>query len=171
METPTPRTRRQLTLFVPPSAAAELEALRQVLDPIQHSLIAAHATLCREDEFGPTIEPELARRFAETQPRPLTLHFGAPQAFQGHGILLPCVNGVEAFHRLRVQILGSSQIRAHPPHITLAHPRNPKAPGNTLPTTQRLPDPLVITFTSVSLIEQTEADAWREVARYDLPES
>ena len=45
-------TRRQLTLFVPHAEAAPIEALRATLDPVQHALIAAHVTLCREDELA-----------------------------------------------------------------------------------------------------------------------
>jgi|GEM_PF-3988953 len=43
--------RRHLILFVPAGITASIEALRRFVDPVQHSLIPAHVTLCREDEL------------------------------------------------------------------------------------------------------------------------
>jgi hypothetical protein len=43
--------RRQLSLYVPEPIATRLEAVRRVLDPVQHALIPAHVTLCRDDEL------------------------------------------------------------------------------------------------------------------------
>ena len=164
-------SRIQLTLFVPPAEAAELEALRRRLDPIQSGLIAAHVTLCREDELE-GIEPDLIRqRLDASNPPPLTLHFGAAERFSGHGVLLPCMGGEEEFQALRQCILGSASVRRQAPHITLAHPRNPRAPGNNelAHAASIAPGRSSITFTSVCRIRQDAPScAWRLLDRFAL---
>jgi hypothetical protein len=52
-------------------------------------------------------------------------------------------------------------IRTQPAHITLAHPRNPKAKGNTLANASPVAGGLEITFLRVSLIEQDRQEPWR----------
>lgn len=153
--------RRQLSLYVSGEFAPAIEAVRKVVDPVQISLIPAHVTLCREDEILDLSFPELQHRLSDERCKPITLSFGPVQAFAGHGLLLPCTTGTEEFKRLREHILGSREIREQPPHITLAHPRNPKAPGNSRESVSGLPANLTITFDSVSLIEQTERQPWR----------
>ncbi len=149
-------TRRQLSLYVPERAAAPLEALRRELDPVQHALIPAHVTLCREDEIDDAVR---ARLGGERFP-PLTLTFGRAEPFLGHGILFPCIAGEDAFRTLREAVLGRSGVRRQPPHITLAHPRNPKAQGNDLAAALALPATFAITFDLVRLIEQRESLPW-----------
>jgi hypothetical protein len=153
--------RRQLTLFVPPPASGLLEEIRRLVDPIQSALIAVHVTLCREDELAPNIESEVRRRLETLPLAPLWLRFGPPETFHQHGILLPCLEGAGAFHRLRSELLGPAPIRAQPAHITLAHPRNPKAKGNALANASRVAGGLEITFLRVSLIEQDRQEPWR----------
>jgi 2'-5' RNA ligase len=153
--------RRQLTLFVPAPYAAAIEAVRQVVDPVQHRLIAAHVTLCREDELAPLAHDELDARAGRSLAEPLVLAFGAPEPFDGHGILLPCVAGLGGFHALRRRVLGVPSPRAHRPHLTLAHPRNPVAPGNALDRAAALADLGPIPFDAVSLIEQHGHEPWR----------
>lgn len=70
--------------------------------------------------------------------KPITLHCGPPEIFSGHGILLPCIAGMHDFHALREQILGRITPRTQHPHITLAHPRNPQVPENSLAATTSL---------------------------------
>lgn len=161
-----PHSRRQLTLYVPAEAAAELEAMRRVLDPVQSGLIPAHVTLCREDELEQLSFPEL-RRQAGTLGA-ITLHFGRPEAFHEHGILLPCVGGQDEFHALRRRLLGSSDIRRPEPHITLAHPRNPKAPGSSLATAASLPADLSISFDTIRLIQQEGTARWDVLELFGL---
>lgn len=161
-----PARRRQLSLYVPAEAARELEAVRRVVDPVQHRLIPAHLTLCREDELEGL--PPLGPRLAALGLGPLTLRFGAPQAFSGHGLLLPCVGGAPAFRRLREAVLGSSQVRDQAPHLTLAHPRNPRAPGNSLLAAAGLPEVLTLTFPVLSLIEQEGQAPWRVLETHRL---
>ena len=156
--------RLQLTLFVPDDVAAVLEPIRQRLDPVQQGLIGSHVTLCREDELAES--PLAVLHGVAQRPMAITLTFGAPVGFDSHGVLLPCIDGATEFHGLRAAILGSTAIRQHAAHITLAHPRNPRAPGNSTPSEISLATPLRITFSTISLIEQVDGGAWvvREVA-------
>lgn len=160
--------RTQLTLFLPEAEARLIESVRRVVDPIQFQLIAAHVTLCREDELVDLDPGELGARFDGGTAKPITLRFGRPEAFHDHGILLPCIDGEKEFRSLRMVALGSNEIRRQTPHITLAHPRNPNSAGNSLENAQVLPETISVTFTSVSLIEQTDAMPWRVKRTFDL---
>lgn len=160
--------RRQLSLFVPGNSAEELEAVRRIVDPVQSGLIPAHVTLCREDEIGQLSLSEIQARLSNPKLEPITLRFGQAEAFLGHGILLNCIGGLNEFQALREQILGSREIRAHQPHITLAHPRNPKAPGNSLSAISSLRLPISIQFDQVSVIEQEGRESWRSLQSFLL---
>jgi 2'-5' RNA ligase len=158
--------RKQLSMYVPPDAGREIEEVRRVLDPIQHSLIPAHITLCREDELT---ELSAIQHRLNNNPLPqLTLRFGKPEIFSGHGVLLHCVEGGGAFHALREYLLGSKNIREQMPHITLAHPRNPKAFGNTLQNALPLPENITITFPTIFLIEQAGSAPWQILSTHRL---
>jgi hypothetical protein len=157
-------TRIQLSLYVPLPHSDAIEAVRRVVDPVQFGLIPAHVTLCREDELASfagwrerleTLPPEAIR---------LHLRFGRAVSFSGHGILLQCMEGIEAYRELRRRILGSSAVREMQPHLTLAHPRNPQAPGNTIEATFELPPSFEIAFDSVKLIEQVDSGPWKTLA-------
>ena len=168
----TPPRRRQLTLFVPNDAAHTLEAVRERLDPVQHRLIPAHVTLCREDELergsGHAWRDRLAAAGTTLAAAPVTLTFGSATAFSGHGVLLPCIGGEPAFHALRVLLLGDPAPRRHEPHLTLAHPRNPRAPQNVPTTYADVPSPLQVTFRTVCLIEQSGDEPWQVLETYTL---
>ncbi|QJR37276.1 2'-5' RNA ligase family protein [Gemmatimonas groenlandica] len=97
--------RRQLTLFVPHAGAGAIEEVRAQLDPVQHGLIPAHVTLCREDELAEHAGDVWRDRLAAATVAPVTLTFGAPVSFSGHGVMLPCIAGQPAFHVLRAQVL------------------------------------------------------------------
>lgn len=161
-------TRIQLSLYVPEPAASVLEPVRRMLDPVQARLIPAHVTLCREDELAPIRDSALLPRLADLPLGPLTLHFGGPAPFHGHGILLPCSAGEDAFVALRQHLLGAGPIRRPSPHITLAHPRNPKAAGNGLAAAAMLPGTMAVTFTRIHLIEQTGTRPWRVLGVFDI---
>lgn len=154
------RIRSQLSLLVPPESSPDLEAIRRVVDPVQSRLIPAHVTLCREDELLGFGIPDLRERLAHARPEAITLQFGPPERFAEHGILLPCIGGTDAFQALRTIVLGDQSARPHAPHLTLAHPRNPKAPGNDLSNTAPLRHGLRITFGAVHLIEQVDETPW-----------
>ena len=162
-------TRRQLSLYVPHTAGAGLEAVRQVLDPVQAGLIPAHVTLCRQDEIGQMSATELEFRIRRSAAQPVMLGFGSPVNFDGHGILLPCVAGEQAFHQLRREVLGATAIRRHAPHITLAHPRNPPRAKGSLIEAMGLPENLSFTFATIVSIEQIEATLpWRVLREFTL---
>ena len=160
--------RRQLTLFVPSNSSAELERVRRIVDPVQSGLIPAHVTLCREEEIGELSISGIAGRLSNERLKPITLHFGQPEVFSGHGILLSCVRGQDEFQALREHVLGSTDIKTPRPHITLAHPRNPKATGNSLAHASGLPTVTSITFDTVSLIEQKDREPWQVLQSFHL---
>ncbi len=161
--------RTQLSLFVPTSAAATLEAVRRLVDPVQAALIPAHVTLCRVADLTDITPSLLQARLATESTAPLTLHFGAAVRSEAHGLLLPCVAGADAFTTLRRVVLGPDAARAGTPHLTLAHPRNPRAPGNDVAATRVIPTPLEISFCEVQWIEQdTPGQPWRIRHTYPL---
>ena len=151
--------RRQLSLYVPEPQRSAIDAIRAVLDPVQHRLIPAHVTLCREDELADVGADALAGRFAGAAP--ITLRFGAPERFAGHGVLMPCVAGESDVHALRQRLLGRRDVRRASPHLTLAHPRNPVAAGNDLAAAAALRDGIVLRFDRAQRIEQVDGRAWR----------
>ena len=161
------RIRHQLSLFVPPSVSGPIEVVRRVVDPVQHRLIPAHVTLCREDELEGIAPEMLQARFASA-PMRVRLRFGAPFRFHEHGILLPCVGGDEGFQRLRAHVLGGPGFRKQEPHITLAHPRNPKAPGNSLDAASALAGVLDLEFPAACLIRQEGDNAWQVLESYTV---
>lgn len=153
-------------MYVPPDAAREIEAVRRIVDPIQSRLIPAHVTLCREDELGDLASVRARLRGAPF--KPLTLRFGKPVAFAGHGLLLECVAGEDRFRAVRQYLLASSRVRDRKPHITLAHPRNPRSRGNSLSNASTLPEVVEVTFPSIHLIEQEGDGPWQLLEKYEL---
>jgi hypothetical protein len=160
-------TRLQLTLFGSGPQAAALEIHRRALDPVQASLIALHVTLCREDELALSA-PEIADRLERAPWHELELQFGPPERFQVHGVLLPCTGGEDRFHQLRQWVLKSSTVRRHRPHLTLAHPRNPRSPGNTDVAISRLPRSTTLSFDTVWRIRQEGHAPWRTLGSTKL---
>jgi 2'-5' RNA ligase superfamily protein len=159
--------RSQLTLFILGEIGERIDRIRKIVDPIQAALIAPHLTLCREDELqGITPAMISARLSGQVM---ISLQFGRPEISDGHGLLLRCVSREEQFAQLRRQLLG---IDARPlgPHITLAHPRNPRSVGNSLGVVD-LEFPLEIRFARVTLIEQEiPGQAWTRVTEFALAE-
>jgi len=162
------RTRRQLSMYVPSADGVQLESVRKVLDPVQAGLIPAHVTLCREDEIDQLSALEIEARLRSSAVQPVTLCFGRPVIFQGHGVLLPSVAGEQAFHELRTHVLGTTAIRRDAPHITLAHPRNPPPSKSSLADAMGLPDNLSYTFAKIATIEQIGAAPWRMLQGFTL---
>ncbi|MCY1018176.1 2'-5' RNA ligase family protein [Pyxidicoccus sp. MSG2] len=160
-----------MTLFVPGPLAAEIEAVRHVVDPIQKRLIPAHVTLCREDELGRLSEMELDARLLSPHLKPVTLRFGEPEAFHGHGIVMYGIEGLEDFRFLRQTILGALDLKPQRPHITLAHPRNPQAPGNSLDRAAGLRTLPPINFNTLCLIEQVMGSPWQVLRSIELSAS
>jgi hypothetical protein len=153
-------SRTQLSLFVPRESGARIEAVRRVVDPHQFRLIPAHVTLCRDDEIAARGLADITRRLEDEELPALTLRFGAPERFDGHGILLPCIEGAEAFAAMRESVLSPLAARHQAAHLTLAHPRNPKVSENELSRAATLDTGIAITFATVQLIEQTDGAPW-----------
>ncbi len=159
--------RSQLSLFVPPSIGADIEAIRRIVDPVQSRLIPAHVTLCREDELTGFDLAELETLLRQVRHGPVTLQFGPPERFGEHGVLLPCIGGTAGFQSLREVVIGARHARPHAPHLTLAHPRNPRAPRNSLESAAILRDGLSVTFDTVNVIDQVDDAPW--VVRGTVP--
>ncbi len=153
-------------MYLPADAAREIEAVRRVVDPVQSSLIPAHVTLCRQDELADF--PPILARLRDAPFGPLTLRFGRPAAFSGHGLWLECVDGEDRFRALREYLLASTPVRDEKPHLTLAHPRNPRASGNAPGSMSALPDVFEVTLPSVHLIEQERGERWQVLETYEL---
>lgn len=160
--------REQLTLCVPSAQAGVLEEARGLLDPVQATLIRAHVTLCREHELTSLNDETIAARLQARACGPLTLRFGAPVPFASHGLLLPCIGGLDEFQALRRCVLESDLGAEHPPHLTLAHPRNPKAPGNHPSNVARLRWPPVVEFRVVARIRQLDGGPWKSIGEHSL---
>ncbi len=160
--------RIQLSMYASSGVSEQLEDLRLLLDPVQCRLIPAHVTLCREEELTPTVLHDVRSRLSHANMTQLTLVFGPAQAFGGHGILLPCIGGEAQFQALREHVLGHPPQQHLAPHLTLAHPRNPKAPGNNIAHTALLPREIRIHFNDVRLIEQRESAPWRVLETFTL---
>ena len=157
--------RIQLSLFITGAIREEIERVRQRVDPVQSALIPAHVTLCREDELSGETLDALAMRLAGCAP--LRLAFGDVVAFGGHGIMARCSEGAELYSRLRRSVLGADAREARP-HITLAHPRNPRAPGNALDAID-LEFPLHVVFDTAMLIEEEAAGLpWRVIREFPI---
>ena len=159
-------SRTQLTLLVPEPAASVLEEVRRRVDPAQAALVPAHVTLAREDEL--TGLDAVRARLRAGRLSPLTLVLGCPEIFGGHGLLLPCTGGRDAYHALRSAVLGAGARGEATPHLTLAHPRNVRAPGNALLETRGLPGAMRVTFRAVHLVEQAGEGPWRKLERFAL---
>jgi 2'-5' RNA ligase len=160
--------RLQLSLYVAEPEASALDALRARLDPVQRALIAPHVTLARDADIDTRSGPDWRDRVATLREPVLRLRFGPAEAFHENGILLRCVGGVDRFDALRARILGPAALSLAP-HLTLAHPRNPRAPGNSLAhALAELPSPLELRFDALNLIEQCNGGPWRVLAKARL---
>jgi len=160
--------RQQLSLWLRGDDAGPIESLRASLDPVQHALIPAHVTLCRDEETAILTTALVQLRLAESCIRPFELRFGAPRPFDTHGWLLPCVEGEAAFQELRRCVLGGPPERVQHPHLTLAHPRNPRAARNPPGIVPEFPSGHRACVDAVYWIEQAPREAWRVVRRLPL---
>ena len=156
-------TRRQLSLFLPEAQRLLVERIRLRLDPIQHALIPAHVTLCRDDEL-PYLQ-QLTQRLDRLEPFLITMKFGEPQELPDGCVLLRPSLGLEEFQALRQSILGLSA-PAYGAHLTLLHSRNASGAVHDLTAIARELADLVVTFNTVSLIEQHGCDPWQVKGAY-----
>jgi len=152
--------RIQLTLFV--QEASAIEAIRRQYNPVQHSLIAAHVTLCREDEL---LDIEKVWQNLEQLDFPaITIRFRKPERFdEGKGVLLPAQGENTSFQELRKTVLKGviEQPRIHQPHITLMHPRNSICTDEFFLDISKRELPDSIQFNKISLIELADGGIWK----------
>lgn len=152
--------RIQLSLFVPESLSATIEEIRCRYNPVQNDLIAAHVTLCREDEL--TVLAAVLKNLDQLDFPSLTISFNRPERFDhGKGLLLPARNNT-IFQDLRKVVLKgvTDQPRLHAPHLTLMHPRNSTCTDLLFDEIQSIPLPESFHFTQISLIEQVNGGPW-----------
>lgn len=156
-------TRRQLSLILPEPQQSLIEPIRLRLDPIQRELIPAHVTLCREAEL--TAWPEIQQRLDALGPIAITMTFEDPQELPDGCILLRQATGIEQFQALRQSILGTA-CDAYAAHLTLLHPRNASGAVHDLGVIAHKLAGLVVTFHTVSLVEQHGCNPWQVKGEY-----
>lgn len=164
------KVRHQITLFLPEAASQLVEPVRAVVDPVQASLIRAHVTLVRDDEL-PQISPETFTARLDLpidQRSPLELTFAGPSPSVDHGILMHCASELTEFQALRCRLFPELNSKSMKAHITLAHPRNPKAAGNKPQNLRPLANGLTIKFRQLALIQQTDGQPWVTLKTVDL---
>ena len=157
--------RRQLSLFLPVTEGAVVESTRRTLDPLQHSLIPAHVTLCRDSEIEPW--HQLRNRLAALTHVDVTLSFGSPTRLPDGCVLLPVVGSTASYDNLRRTLLGD-RCNKHSPHITLLHPRNAHGRADDLLALSTASFPTKVRFTEISAIEQIDGGVWSVVERFGV---
>lgn len=155
-------TRRQATLYLPLPHAPAIEALRATFNPVQHALIRAHVTLCREDEVHDW--DELASRLEALGPVAVPLAFGEPLR-EGNLVYLPATDSASAFAQLRHSLLArpGTSVRRHDPHLTLIHPRNGSCSDAIFASIVARTSPFSATFREVTLITQVDGGPWSDL--------
>lgn len=152
--------RLQLSLFVPENSSAAIEEIRSRYNPVQYELIAAHVTLCREDELAPL--EAILKNLDQLDFPAFTISFNRPVRFDhGKGLLLPARDNT-VFQGLRKGVLKgiADQPRIHVPHLTLMHPRNSICTDITFNEILHVPLPDSFQFNCISLIEQVNGSVW-----------
>ncbi len=161
--------RRQLTLFADAREAEGIEAFRREFNPIQQALIAAHVTLCREEELVDW--PFVMNQLSNQPLRVFNLYFQSPERFDnGRGLFLPAREPLQGFHQLRRSILPFWAVPIHQPHphLTLIHPRNAVCTDEIFEAASKIRFPDKLTFSSITLIEQENAGVWKRLTEFNL---
>lgn len=161
-------SRQQLTLFI--SEERELfESVRVRYNPVQHALIAAHITLCREDEL--LLLPKVFDNIRSLRLQPITVTLGPPARFaEGRGLWLPGVGENTGFHELRALLLKGvvATPRHQHPHITLIHPRNGLCTTAIFEELKQYTFPTQLRFRQISFICQQGENAWELQEQFEL---
>jgi 2'-5' RNA ligase len=163
------KIRRQLTLFLSENNE-NIEKIRATFNPIQFNLIAAHITLCREDEID-QLDKIIENIKSISCGKPIHIEFDPVKRFEnGKGVLIPGKIRNPDFHNLRKAILKDliESPREHQPHITLMHPRNSTCTDEVFNKIKEYPLPDVLTFEQISLIEQRNGEKWQVIETYSL---
>lgn len=161
-----PQARRQLSLFLRNNFEI-IENIRAKYNPVQHDLIAAHVTLCREDEIE-QLEQIIENIKAIKLGKPISIQFGAVERFdEGKGVFIPAKGENIAYFELRKLVLGASELsKEQQPHITLIHPRNGTCTAEIFAQIQAFDLPTELDFDSIRLIEQKEGSKWENVQTF-----
>ena len=157
--------RRQLTLFVDPRDAENIERVRKTFNQLQYELIKCHVTLCREDELLDL--DVIITNLESLTDICISIEFGEVlRVSDGKGVLLPGKGDNDEFRELRKQILHGLNIdpMRQEPHITLMHPRNSTCTDHIFEEIQKIKIPSHLEFNHISLIEQKDGGPW-EVLR------
>ncbi|GAA4308398.1 hypothetical protein GCM10023149_02310 [Mucilaginibacter gynuensis] len=162
-------TRRQLTLFIT-EGKETIELIRAKFNPAQHDLIAAHVTLCRENEIG-LLDKVIQNIRPVNIHKPLIIKFESPVRFaDGKGVLIPAIERNDEFYNLRKVVLKG--IYADPyqqhPHITLMHPRNSTCTDEIFEQIIQYELPVQLNFDAISLIEQKDGGKWTILKQFAL---
>ena len=161
-------TRKQLTLFIE-DPSGTIEAIRATRNPVQHRLIAAHVTLCREDELD-AFDTIIKNIQSVQLSNPIRLQLGTVQRFDdGKGLWIPIIDPQNAFKELRKNVLGRSvPSKEQLPHITLIHPRNATCTDAIFEAIKKQKLPTDVVVTSISLIAQTNGGKWQVMQDFHL---
>ncbi|MCF0056041.1 2'-5' RNA ligase family protein [Dyadobacter sp. CY356] len=161
--------RRQLTLFLT-NQKDEIEKIRSEFNPVQFELIAAHITLCRENEIE-ELDKIIGNIRTISFSKPLQMEFEPVERFEkGKGLLIPAKIGNSDFLELRTTILaGTGEFnRNYLPHITLMHPRNSICTDKIFDQIKKYKLPSIINFDTISLIEQTGDGVWKIIQQFPI---
>ena len=161
--------RRQLTLF-PAEPNGVIEKIWAAFNPVQYQLIAAHVTLCREDEIEP-IESVLKNIRSIQLDHSIKIQFNSIERFDnGKGVLMTAGNNNADFYELRKTVLkGIMQSPGeHLPHITLMHPRNAVCTDAIFTQIKNFKLPGVLRFDTISLIEQRNRERWKTIEQFSI---
>jgi hypothetical protein len=151
------KTRRQLTLFLNPNSSEKIEEFRLKYNPIQHHLIAAHLTLCRENEIENL--DKILQNLEKINFKSIEMKFGKPERFENKkGLWLTSIS--QGFNVLREEILVGIIAPNQKAHITLMHPRNSTCTNEIYETAKHIIFPEIIHFDSIALIEQKNGEKW-----------
>lgn len=161
------KNRKQLTLFLPDTAAA-IEKIRAEFNPEQFKLIPAHVTLCREEELEP-LEPVIDRLRSISLEGPVRIRFKkSERSADGKGVVMPATDE-EDYRRLRSLVLGASgATNVQSPHITLMHPRNSSCSEELFRKILHRDLPAEFWFDRISLIEQKNSGKWKVLEEFGI---
>lgn len=147
-----------------------IEKIRETFNPVQFSLIAAHVTLCGEDEIEP-LEKVIKNIKSIQLDKPIRIKFGPVERFgEGRGVFIPATAPSNEFHELRgMVLLGMVEFPVNPlPHITLIHPRNAVCANKIFDHIKEYELPDELHFDTISLIEQRYRERWTIIEQFPL---
>jgi 2'-5' RNA ligase len=161
-----PQIRRQLTLFLRNNYET-IERIRATFNPVQHGLIAAHVTLCRDEEIE-SIEGIIENMTSIQLKTPVTIQFDTVERFaDGQGVLIPTKGLNNSFQELRKVVLGVNELtKEQQSHITLMHPRNANCTDEIFEQIRKCELPSALDFDRVSLIEQIDGSKWKTIQEF-----